>query len=406
MKKNNKQIVYGLTSLVISVGVILILLFNVLVYYYIDNNARRSLTLLSYDGIDYQIWFNKEPAMRDGDGDKLEIIDEYNPLLFDAYIIDYSTSVPQVLPTEELLLEYYNSNKEKLDNKRIHIYHKGPYKIYFKVEHDLFLENKNKGSLLYVNVSPMVGLLNTLNKILVLVMLAITLCVIIIARKMTAFLDEQDQRVKSFFSNVSHELKTPIMAIQGYAEGCLENVVDSKKAATVILKESDRMSSLVGDILELSKIDSGAVGINKVNNDIREIIYDVLDSSHAIKQEKGIKIHLEMEEPLMALCDEAMMHSVISNIVGNGLRYATTQLIISAKGMAGKIIIEIANDGQPIAKEDLGHIFKRFYKGMDGQTGIGLALAKEYMELHKANLYVISSEDETRFTLEVPTGRG
>lgn len=133
---------------------------------------------------------------------------------------------------------------------------------------------------------------------------AISIILFLIAGKTTAVLDEKDERLKTFFANASHELKTPLMAIQGYTEGMQEGIVSSDQALPVIRKETGRMSRLVEDILKLSKADSGELKPQMYKNDLREILYDCIEDIFAQVERKNLNLQFDLPEPCFVTCDE------------------------------------------------------------------------------------------------------
>lgn len=200
------------------------------------------------------------------------------------------------------------------------------------------------------------------------------------------------QKLKYFFQNASHELKTPIMSIQGYAEGIETNVIkDHSTAAQIILGESDRMSALVDEILFLSKLDSGQVKRKKEKVDLHNLIYDCLNRIEPEAQRRQICIKAE-EIPADCYCmgDENQLETVFLNILSNALRYAENRIEINCRREKRYLRIEIADDGDGIAEKDLPHIFERFYKGEGGQNGIGLSIVKEIISMHKGKIKAIN----------------
>lgn len=409
-----KSIAYGLTLLVALISITFLILFNVLMNIYIENRAHDSLKLNEYT---YEL-----------NAEILYSNDLSEDLYFDTYYIPCDDEeIPTMISSEIELYRYYKKNKEVFEYNEIYVLKDKNQKTYFMpikdadMEYDEYeyyeyydeydvndedtvnLEPLEKEDiLLYVNVSPVVNIVETVNKVLIGVFLGVILLVMLIGNKTAKYLEESDKKLKNFFSNASHELKTPIMAIQGYAEGIEIGLVDSKESAKIILKESERMSDLVVDILELSKLDSGVIKPNIQYNDIREILYDIIEANEFIATNNKIKIIFELNETLMADCDENMIHSVLSNIVSNNIRYAESFVKITALKSSENIIIKISDDGEKIDEDGMKHVFDRFYKGQKGQTGIGLSLAKEYVELHKGKLYLTSNEKETCFIIQIP----
>lgn len=208
---------------------------------------------------------------------------------------------------------------------------------------------------------------------------------------------------QSFFQNASHELKTPLMAIQGYAEGIQTEVLDAKKSAEIILEESDRMTALVEQLLSLSKIDS-AQSIPKLSPyDVREIVDDAVISLAPVFARNGIELHVMKEDSrLIANCDENQLRKAFTNLLSNALRHAESFVKFSCKAENGKIIIVVSDDGGGINEEDLPRVFERFYTGRKGNTGIGLALTKEIIKLHGGEITALNDEKGAVFRIVLP----
>lgn len=208
---------------------------------------------------------------------------------------------------------------------------------------------------------------------------------------------------QSFFQNASHELKTPLMAIQGYAEGIQTEVLDAKKSAEIILEESDRMTALVEQLLSLSKIDS-AQSIPKLSPyDVREIVDDAVISLAPVFARNGIELHVMKEDSrLIANCDENQLRKAFTNLLSNALRHAESFVKFSCKTESGKIIIVVSDDGGGINEEDLPCVFERFYTGRKGNTGIGLALTKEIIKLHGGEITALNDEKGAVFRIVLP----
>lgn len=208
---------------------------------------------------------------------------------------------------------------------------------------------------------------------------------------------------QSFFQNASHELKTPLMAIQGYAEGIQTEVLDAKKSAEIILEESDRMTALVEQLLSLSKIDS-AQSIPKLSPyDVREIVDDAVISLAPVFARNGIELHVMKEDSrLIANCDENQLRKAFTNLLSNALRHAESFVKFNCKAESGKIIIVVSDDGGGINEEDLPRVFERFYTGRKGNTGIGLALTKEIIKLHGGEITALNDEKGAVFRIVLP----
>ena len=218
-------------------------------------------------------------------------------------------------------------------------------------------------------------------------------------------IEKEAERQQTFFQNASHELKTPLMAIQGYAEGIQAGVMDAGGAAEVILAESDRMTELVEELLDISKIDMGRQLLAFSEMDIRELLYD---SIRAVEPAAagGIAIVPDFpEEPVMVSCDDTRLRRAVTNILSNGVRYARSQLRLTCRADKRHVTIRIQDDGDGIAEEDLPHIFDRFYMGRSGKSGIGLALTKEIVHLHRGTIRAYNVDTGAVFEITLPVSR-
>ena len=219
-------------------------------------------------------------------------------------------------------------------------------------------------------------------------------------------IEKEAERQQTFFQNASHELKTPLMAIQGYAEGIQAGVMDTGSAAEVILAESDRMTELVDELLDISKIDMGRQPLTLSEMDVRELLYDSMRAVEPIAACGGITITPDFPEtPVMVSCDDTRLRRAVTNILSNGVRYARSQLHLTCRTEKRHVTIRIQDDGDGIAAEDLPHIFDRFYMGKNGKSGIGLALAKEIIHLHKGTIRAYNGDSGAVFEISIPVSR-
>lgn len=198
--------------------------------------------------------------------------------------------------------------------------------------------------------------------------------------EMATRLAAYDVDQKTFFQNVSHQLRTPLMSIQGYAEGITSHVFEEEEvedAAGIILTESDRLASLVDDLLCLSRADSGKPWGKVEIFNAMEALQDVMAQVKCIAREKEIDFSPQNGEILVTGNRQEFQHALL-NILTNALRYANSQVRVVAS--CEEKTIHIIDDGPGIEEKDLPHIFKRFYKGKDGQSGIGLSIARTVIE--------------------------
>ncbi|WMB27881.1 HAMP domain-containing histidine kinase [Streptococcus didelphis] len=213
------------------------------------------------------------------------------------------------------------------------------------------------------------------------------------SRIMYARIEKLEETERHFFQNASHELRTPLMSIQGYAEGIQEGIFSSKEGTDIILQESKKMKALVDDIITISRLDSNVTYDMSLLN-IEDIILIVIDYYRLYAKNKEININfISKDNSLPVTGNQELIERVISNVLSNALRYARSSITITLS----ENVIEIENDGQMIKSDELPHIFDRFYKGTNGNTGIGLAMCKEIMKMHDGDIYVKSTELKTTF---------
>ena len=215
-----------------------------------------------------------------------------------------------------------------------------------------------------------------------------------------------DEMRKQFISDVSHELKTPIALIQGYAEGLIENVNSDEESrkfyAEVILDETNKMDKLVKQLLELMKLEYGKREFDNEKFNINELINEVLRKCSVMINEKNIKVYFENKEPIYVYADEFYMDQIITNYLTNAIKHAEevekeTKIEIKVEKVSNKIRVSVFNTGENIPEEDLQRIWGRFYKldssrnRQDGGSGIGLALVKAIMNNYQ-NEYGVENE--------------
>lgn len=300
------------------------------------------------------------------------------------------------------LLNHYNENRSQYMSGNIYSFTGNGHYMYFTPINaarrgDEFI-SEDERLILYTDVSYSVHALHSSLVIMALGAVLSVLLLFFISRRLLILLEKKDNGMRNFFANASHELKTPLMAIRGNVDGIRSGYVEPEKAYDVIEKETERMSALIGSILDLSKLDSGAVHMEVTMNDVREILYDAAGIILPEADKRGIQVNIEAAEPLFMECDEMMIFSTFSNILTNALRYAEREISVRIEKQ-DKIIIRFINDGVPISDEEIAHIFDRFYKGDKGQTGLGMALAQEYVNLHGGEISAVARDNRTEFVI-------
>ena len=226
-----------------------------------------------------------------------------------------------------------------------------------------------------------------------------------------------DEMRKQFISDVSHELKTPIALIQGYAEGLIENVntdEESKKFyAEVILDESNKMDKLVKQLLELMKLEYGKRKFNNKFFNIAELINEVIRKSKVMLEEKNISVKVLSDDDVQVFADDFYIEQVVTNYITNAIKHAKEvdrkkEIVVKTEKKDNeKVRISVFNTGDNIQEEHINKIWGRFYKEdssrnrADGGTGIGLALVKAIMTNYKNDYGVINLKNGVEFYFEL-----
>lgn len=277
--------------------------------------------------------------------------------------------------------------------------------IFMSVQEDYGDGEEPYSYIMYIDIGPITRYIVTLNWAFFGVLLAISSVMCLLGFRFGRDIEKEAERQQTFFQNASHELKTPLMAIQGYAEGIQAGVMDTASAAEVILAESDRMTELVDELLDISKIDMGRQPLTLSEMDVRELLYD---SIRAVEPAAagGIAIVPDFpEEPVMVSCDDTRLRRAVTNILSNGVRYARSELRLTCRTEKRHATIRIQDNGDGIAEADLPHIFDRFYMGKSGKSGIGLALTKEIIHLHKGTIRAYNGDGGAVFEITIPVSR-
>ena len=278
--------------------------------------------------------------------------------------------------------------------------------IFMSVQEEQDDWEKPYAYIMYIDIGPITRYIVTLNWAFFAVLLAISSVMCLLGFRFGRNIEKEAERQQTFFQNASHELKTPLMAIQGYAEGIQAGVMDAGGAAEVILAESDRMTELVDELLDISKIDMGRQQLALSEMDVRELLYDSIRAVEPTAAAGGITITPDFpEEPVMVSCDDTRLRRAVTNILSNGVRYARSELRLTCCADKRNVTIRIQDDGDGIATEDLPHIFDRFYMGKSGKSGIGLALTREIIHLHKGTIRAYNGDGGAVFEITIPVSR-
>jgi two-component system, OmpR family, phosphate regulon sensor histidine kinase PhoR len=221
-------------------------------------------------------------------------------------------------------------------------------------------------------------------------------------------LQQNEAYRKEFLQNLSHELKTPIFAIQGYVDtllnGALENPDVNKKFLSSTSRNIDRLVNLVGDLDEISKLESGEQLLYQENFVVQELLKEVYESLVINAEEKEIKYIVKKgcEFPLTVYADKEKIRQVFINLIENAIKYGKQNGIIESsfyKVDSKRVLIEVSDNGSGISEEHLPRIFERFYRTdlarsrKVGGSGLGLSICKHIIEAHGQTIHVRSKID-------------
>lgn len=224
-----------------------------------------------------------------------------------------------------------------------------------------------------------------------------------------------------FVANVSHELKTPITSVKGFAETLLSGDVPDKETSDqflrIIYDESERLNRLITDLLELSKIEKQAMPLQITDVNVNEIINNSTQTISKFARDKNITLHLpdDSAEPVHVEADKDRLGQIVLNLVANAVNYTSDngEIFINVEEHTSKIVIWVRDTGMGIPEESLDRLFERFYRvdqarsRHSGGTGLGLAIVKHLVESHGGNIFVKSVEGVgSTFTVELPKTQG
>ncbi len=218
-----------------------------------------------------------------------------------------------------------------------------------------------------------------------------------------------DEMRQEFIANVSHELKTPIALIQGYAEGLGEGMCEDKESrdyyCEVIMDEAGKMNKMVKQLLTLSALEFGSDTPVIERFDIHELIRDILNSARIFMEQKEARVILEADGPLYVMADEFKIEEVVTNYLNNALNHLSGERVIRIRTERAqeRVKVMVYNTGEPIPEEDIPNLWTKFYKVDKARTrayggsGIGLSIVKAVMDAHHQNCGVKNTEDGVEF---------
>lgn len=212
---------------------------------------------------------------------------------------------------------------------------------------------------------------------------------------------------KRIIQNLSHDFKTPLMSIQGYAEGIMEGVIDKgeeqEEALKIIVDESQRLKCMVDEVIYLSKLETFEEIYKKTKQELFPIVQDSIKKIKSLSDKNGITVSIEEFDHGELLLDRNKIIQAFVNVLSNSIRYARSQVIIKGKVDGNHMVLLVEDDGPGLENGDDKRIFERFHKGYKGDTGLGLAITKTIVESHGGTVEAENrKEGGCRFVLRFP----
>lgn len=235
--------------------------------------------------------------------------------------------------------------------------------------------------------------------------------------------EQELERMKSrFFTNISHEFRTPLTLILGPVDMLNAGLLDpqQKLHVGILQRNANRLLSLTNQLLDLAKLESGTLKLQATEGNIVSFVKGVIHAFNSLAETKGIRLTTDFQEQrLMAYFDPEKIETMLINLLSNAFKFTQeggqieVGLRTSTTSDAGSCcIIVISDNGSGIPENEVGDVFNRFYRASNadnrgyGGTGIGLALTRELIELHKGSVDIVSREGEgTKVTIQLPLGR-
>lgn len=228
--------------------------------------------------------------------------------------------------------------------------------------------------------------------------------------------DQSEEMRKEFLANVSHELKTPIALIQGYAEGLEDGISDDpedrKYYCDVIIDEAKKMNRMVKQMLALNQLEFGQNNISLERFDLNDVIEAQLHSTQILMEQNDIHMEFHADKPVYVWADEFLVEQALNNYITNAIHYAKNEKLVRitlTDAVDNGVRVSVYNSGDPIPKESLPHLWEKFYKVDKARTreyggsGIGLSVVKAVMDSHHRKCGVQNLPDGVEFWFELDT---
>ncbi len=228
--------------------------------------------------------------------------------------------------------------------------------------------------------------------------------------------EEMEEMRRDFISGVTHELKTPLALIRGYAEGLSEGIIDDPQGRSeycgVILDEADRMNRMVAGLLSLNELEFGQRKAEMEHFDLADLLRGHLESIRILADRDGIRLQQDIPGSLMVWGDPMLVEEVVDNYLSNALHHAAGDKVIEVSAVRedGHVRTTVFNTGSPIPADAFPHIWETFYKVDKARTrayggsGVGLSVVKAVMELHGQKYGAVNYDNGVAFWFELETG--
>ncbi len=216
----------------------------------------------------------------------------------------------------------------------------------------------------------------------------------------TQNIQKAEQLQRDIIANVSHDIRTPLTMIRAYAEMLRDMPMDEskrEKTAGVIISEADRLTALVGDVLNYSKLQSGVSEYKLESTDLSVVASAVLERFDLVRERDGIKLLQDIDSEAVATCDKSKIEQVLYNLIGNAVNYCGDDktVILRVKKQGGGVRVEVTDHGSGIEQSELDSVWDRYYRSPHSTrtvvgSGLGLSICKTILTAHNAEFGVIS----------------
>ncbi|MBW3469158.1 sensor histidine kinase [Arthrospiribacter ruber] len=231
-------------------------------------------------------------------------------------------------------------------------------------------------------------------------------------QEMNETLRLNDMLKDEFISTVTHEMKTPITSIRAFSEILMDEDLpdeDRQRFLDIIIQETDRMTRLIDQVLDLERFDSGRQKLKIEQVDARILILQATESMIQVFKEKNLKFELDLQiEELYLSLDEDRIKQVILNLLSNASKFASSKVLVRTYCKDNNWLVEIWDDGKGVPDEDIPFIFDKFFQAKNQTSkkpigsGLGLAISKKIIEYHLGNIEIIRKEEQTCFRFSIP----